>query len=74
MSIQPYVGPGAGGAAGALVTFGGKELSQAELEKRQKEVRSAARLPVLQHATHLHVSRVALKRARLTRPRSWRRS
>jgi len=45
MSIQPYVGPAAGGTAGALVTFGGQELSQEELEKRQKDVRSAARLP-----------------------------
>ena len=45
MSIQPYVGPGAGGTAGALVTFGSQELSQEELEKRQKDVRSAARHP-----------------------------
>ncbi|KAK9842465.1 hypothetical protein WJX81_001366 [Elliptochloris bilobata] len=37
MSIQPYVGPGRGGSETALVTFGGQELSQAELEKRQKD-------------------------------------
>ena len=38
MSIQPYVGPGVGGSETALIAFGGQELSQAELEKRQKDV------------------------------------
>ncbi len=46
MSIQPYVGPGAGGTEGALVTFGGQELSQAELEKRQKDVSNVLCVPV----------------------------
>ena len=46
MSIQPYVGPGVGGSETALIAFGGQELSQAELEKRQKDV-SMLTLPLL---------------------------
>ncbi len=42
MSIQPYVGPGVGGSETALIAFGGQELSQAELEKRQKDVSKLA--------------------------------
>lgn len=40
MSIQPYVGPGVGGSETALIAFGGQELSHAELEQRQKDVRT----------------------------------
>ena len=74
MSIQPYVGPGVGGSETALIAFGGQELSQAELEKRQKDVSTRFCLRTCVALRNLLTASALLSTVLSCRRRSLRRS